>query len=102
MIRQIWIVVGATGEYDSWREWTVVAVTNKKSADAIAARLNKASQALIQELDWEDYLSTWQRLAWKARMKEVGDPNAYLDYGGTRYTVKGPINLIVSVKELEL
>lgn len=79
-MRQIFVVMGSTGEYSDRHEWAILAYTDETLA--------QTHVQLAEAWDRENGL-TWSRLAWERRIDLVSpyDPAYSRDYTGTSYYI---------------
>lgn len=76
---KIYIVEGNTGEYDDYRCWPVHAYADE----------TKAKEHADNAQNWlTDYgPERWRKERWDVAPKNPYDPNMYVDYTGTKYSV---------------
>jgi hypothetical protein len=75
----IFLVVGATGEYDDHHEWVVCAYRNIESAQEHAKKAEEEAKRLFDERPKNGYF-----------IKHVSpfDANMHIDYTGTNYYIE--------------
>jgi hypothetical protein len=94
-IKELYLVLGSTGEYSDFRQWPVAVFTEKKKAELLASICkNKADRS------YEEKVIQWQKVAkqrpfigpWPTSEPFQEDPDAIID-GDTQYeVVKVPFN----------
>lgn len=86
-MKQIYLVVGGTGEYSDHTEWTVCAFINKARAEAHQEKCAFEAQKIFAEFG---YPGANEHLR---NNKQACDPEMHFDYTGTNYFVAGPITV---------
>lgn len=71
---KVYKVFGATGEYEDYHEWDVVAFVDKIKADELCKKLNSIATYVMTKGEVEE------------KLREI-DPNACVDYTGTEYFI---------------
>ena len=79
----IYIVFGATGEYEDYNEWMFKAFKNKNDAEKIIFNFNKRLTELntCEPLDWEARENIEEEF-------RKHDPRFNMDYTGSHYFIK--------------
>jgi hypothetical protein len=81
-MQKIYLVMGQTGEYEDYSEWTVKAFIDKKKAEELVAKASKRAnkihsmmlKAIHEDRSVPDFKSRY-------------DPNIYMCYNGTSYFI---------------
>ncbi len=74
---EIWIVVGSTGEYSDYREWSVAAYTSKEEAEKHVELCKK----------WFDDNGGIEELRSNYDILNPYDPHMSVDYTGTTWSI---------------
>ena len=75
-MRNVWIVMGETGEYSDYREWNVAGYTTEEEAE----KHKNAAQREADKVNNGDIQT-------RHGFKNAYDTQFYCDYTGTRYNV---------------
>lgn len=92
--RNVFLIIGTTGEYSDKHHWFVAAYKGpsaEKAAKAEAARLAGLVRDLEREAQTSDEIDDWDEHV-VAGMVACGDPQCSHKYTGTTYTVE-PVQL---------
>ena len=77
-MKQIYIVIGNTGEYSDFRQWNVCAYMSEKSARARVTELDMLMKSIGAKWDQDGCVEAM-------RNNERGDRSFEIDYTGTTY-----------------
>ena len=78
----VYVVEGNTGEYEDRFDWIVKAFTSKDRAEDLARELNILVKNSGRDMSYED------RDNLQNMIRENLDPNCYVEYTGTYYSIK--------------
>lgn len=85
MMRMLYVVKGATGEYADRREWTVCGYFDKAKAEQHMSNLNALAEALLPPRHDPQFWTLLESAT--TALREV-DPQGSVDYTGTWYDIE--------------
>jgi hypothetical protein len=89
---KVYLLEGQTGEYDSWRSWSIITYTDKEQAENHRAKAQDIADTIVKDLK-DMHGDEWVNVLFRLEPKNPYDHKFELDYTGVEYNIR-EINLV--------